>query len=458
MSSNIAIGIAAVLILIGDMIIAASRSALLNSRHAGLDKMAERGISGAARALRATSEATVFLISLRLALATLRMAIFGLGMLLLFSVLGEQGSLLTYALGLAGIGFATAASEFLAEHLALRDPELWASRLSLAAAGTIAVLSPIGRIMLRVAGALSGAEDGYHQPLVTEEEIMVLVDAGEEGGAIEVEEKEMIYSIFRLNDTLALEIMIPRIDIQGFNKDVSLIEATNRLLDTGYSRAPVYQESIDDILGLAYVKDLLGAWRDDNRQAVIGDLIREAFFVPEAKKVDELLEEMQARRIQMAIVVDEYGGTAGLVTIEDIVEEIVGEIRDEYDFAEESQFQQLAEGEFVFSGGIDLDDVNKIAKVVLSKESSETLGGFIYSELGRVPSTGESLEAGGLHLVVEQVVRRRIRRIHATKLTEQPGGEESSPESKQTRIETLTQQAKNSKSLESNRNNKSNAT
>jgi CBS domain containing-hemolysin-like protein len=377
MNSNLMLGIVTALILMADAVIAATRSALLNSRHTRLDELSEQGMTGAARALRATSEATVFLISLRLALATTRIAILGLGMLLLFSLLGEQGSLISYALGLAGFGIVTATSEFLVEHLTMRDPELWASRLSLAAAGIIAGFSPIGRIMLRLAGTLSGAENGYQQPLVTEEEIMVLVDAGEEGGAIEEEEKEMIYSIFRLNDTLAREIMIPRIDIQAFDKGVSLVTATNKLLETGYSRAPVYNESIDDVVGLAYVKDLLGAWRDDIREAVIGDLVREAFFVPEAKKADELLEEMQARRIQMAIVVDEYGGTAGLVTIEDIVEEIVGEIRDEYDFAEESQFQKVSDGEFIFSGGIDLDDVNKIAEATLPKESSETLGGFV---------------------------------------------------------------------------------
>ncbi len=125
---------------------------------------------------------------------------------------------------------------------------------------------------------------------------------------------------------------------------------------------------------------------------------------------------MQARRVHMAIVVDEYGGTAGVVTIEDIVEEIIGEIRDEYDFAEEASFEEVREGEFIFSGGIDLDDVNQIAGAGLPKETSETLGGFIYSELGRVPSPGDKVRAGGMELIVDQVVRRRIRRVKARRL------------------------------------------
>jgi CBS domain containing-hemolysin-like protein len=170
---------------------------------------------------------------------------------------------------------------------------------------------------------------------------------------------------------------------------------------------------------MVYAKDLLGAWREGSQGSTIGELLREAYFVPEAKKVDDLLEEMQARRFHISIVVDEYGGTAGLVTIEDIVEEIVGEIRDEYDFAEEASYSRAEDGAYIFSGGIDLDDVNRIAGSELPKDAGETLGGFLYSELGRVPSPGDSVESGGLELVVDQVVRRRIHRVRARKLSAQ---------------------------------------
>jgi CBS domain containing-hemolysin-like protein len=143
--------------------------------------------------------------------------------------------------------------------------------------------------------------------------------------------------------------------------------------------------------------------------------MREAYFIPEGMKLDDLLAEMQAKRIHMAIVIDEYGGTAGVVTIEDIVEEIVGEIRDEYDFAEEASYTQIREGEFLFSGGIDLDDVNQLANAKLPKDISETLGGFIYSHLGRIPNVGEVVEAGGLRLIVDQVAGRRIRKVRASR-------------------------------------------
>jgi CBS domain containing-hemolysin-like protein len=265
--------------------------------------------------------------------------------------------------------------------------------------------------MLKLGGEVSASQNGPLHPLVTEEEIMTLVDAGEEGGSIEQDEKEMIYSIFRLDDTLAREVMVPRIDIQALEESTSIPEATETLLKTGYSRAPIFRKNIDDVIGLIYVKDLLKAWSEGTHERPIGELKRQAYFVPEAKKVDDLLDEMQASRFHLAIVVDEYGGTAGVVTIEDIVEEIVGEIRDEYDFAEEASYQQMEDGEYLFSGGIDLDDVNQITEADLPTDAGETLGGFIYGELGRVPSPGDQLESGGLVLTVEQVVRRRIRRV-----------------------------------------------
>jgi CBS domain containing-hemolysin-like protein len=175
----------------------------------------------------------------------------------------------------------------------------------------------------------------------------------------------------------------------------------------------VYSGTIDNIVGLLYAKDLLAVWLKGEQNRTVAHLLRETFFVPEAKNVDDLLAELQAKRVHMAIVVDEYGGTAGLVTIEDVIEEIVGEIRDEYDYAEEISFQVLQEGEYIFSGLIDLDDVNQLTGARLPKDTSDTLGGFIYSQLSKVPSPGEVVEAGGLHLVVEEVSGRRIRKVRA---------------------------------------------
>jgi CBS domain containing-hemolysin-like protein len=163
-----------------------------------------------------------------------------------------------------------------------------------------------------------------------------------------------------------------------------------------------------------HAKDLLLAWQAGEQQRPVGELSRPAYFVPEAKKADDLLEELQEKLVHMAIVVDEYGGTAGVVTLEDIVEEIIGEIRDEYDRSEERAYQQISPTEFLFSGGIDLDDVNQLTGAELTKETSETLAGFIYSQLGRIPNPGDRLRAGGLELTVEQVAGRRIRKVRAS--------------------------------------------
>ena len=403
-----------------EAVLASTRSALVHSRPAELERLEQEGVSGAGLAARIGAESSRYLMSLRLAFALVRSLVVGLAAVILVAQAAAGLRLGVLALSLAGVGLAMTVIELSAENLVRREPERWAARLAPVAALVVGGLAPLGRLIFRLVEALAGADKRAGLPVVTEEEIMTMVDAGEEGGSIEREEKAMIYSIFQLDDTLAREVMVPRIDMLAFEEQTTLSEATDRLLETGYSRAPVYRSTIDDVTGLVFVKDLLSAWQEGEHGRTVGQLMRDAYFVPEAKKVDELLEELQSRRVHMAVVVDEYGGTAGLVTLEDIVEEIIGEIRDEYDFAEEASFHQLEDGEYVFSGGIDLDDVNEIAGADLPKQADETLGGFIYSELGRVPSPGDRLESGGLELVVDQVVRRRIRRVRARKLTVEP--------------------------------------
>jgi CBS domain containing-hemolysin-like protein len=186
------------------------------------------------------------------------------------------------------------------------------------------------------------------------------------------------------------------------------------LVESGYSRVPVYDGRVDNVIGILYAKDLLSVWRDGNGGSVdIRSLLREPYFVPEAKKADELLAEMQLRRVHMGIVVDEYGGVAGVVTLEDIVEEIFGEIQDEYD-VEDMPYQVMDDGSYLFRGRIDLDDFNHVMDSNLPAEEADTLSGFIYGRLGHVPVTGESVAVDNLHLSVEQVSNRRIRLVRAT--------------------------------------------
>jgi CBS domain containing-hemolysin-like protein len=263
--------------------------------------------------------------------------------------------------------------------------------------------------------------------MITDEEIKTLVDASQDDGVLHQGERKMIYSIIELGDTLAREIMVPRIDIIALDVNTPLAVAVDALLESGNSRVPVYEESVDYILGLLYAKDLLRVWREGEPLDSLRTLLRPAHYIPEAKKVIELLAEMQSQRIHMAVVVDEYGGVAGLVTLEDIVEEILGEIQDEYDQGEESPYLELSAGEYIFQGKVDLDDFNEILSSNLSKDEADTLGGFMYSRIGRVPSNGERIQVDDLLLTVEQVTGRRIRKVRAEKVSSQSqkAGEET---------------------------------
>lgn len=299
--------------------------------------------------------------------------------------------------------------EWTGQLLVLRQPETWARRLLPLARGAMTIAAPFVTFPYRfIAGGQPESEAS-----VTESELINLVDASQQEGLLERDEHKMIVSIFRLGDTLAREIMVPRIDILALEVDTPIAQAVDILLQTGHSRAPVFKDTVDNIVGLLYAKDLLRVWRDGSQPASLRELLRPAYFVPEAKKVDELLAELQARRIHMAIVVDEYGGVAGLVTLEDIVEEIVGEIRDEYDQGEEQVYQMLNENEYLFQGRIDLDDFNEIMGTALPKNEAESLSGLIYSRIGRVPAPGDQVRIGNLSLTVEQVSGQRIRKVRA---------------------------------------------
>lgn len=414
--------VSTIAVLLLELMLAAARSAFVNSRLSQLKSMEETHGRRAALAVRVLAEARRLILSLRISQTIFRVLVLGLALttflpLLVSAGLGETGAI---AIILAVSGLLLGLLEFAFENAVLKSPESWALRLAVPVSALVRIFEPLGWLLLRLARIIANPSGSQPHPIVTEEEIMTLVDAGQEEGVIEQEEKAMIYSIFQLDNTLAREVMVPRIDIIAFEEHTTLQEATETLLRTGHSRAPVFTESIDNVIGLVYIKDLLAAWSGGGLEQHVSDVMREAYFVPEAKKVDDLLTEMQATRMHIAIVVDEYGGTAGVVTIEDIVEEIVGEILDEYDFAEELPYEQLDSGEFIFSGGIDIDDVNQITGAQIPKDTSETLGGYIYGRLGKVPVPGETVEIGGLRLSVEQVVGRRIRKIRAKLIPVEP--------------------------------------
>lgn len=311
---------------------------------------------------------------------------------------------------------------------ARRSADAWVVQLGPFTLLLSTVLAPLTALPRLLSAEQPPSADDFANAMV--DELKTLVDAGEREGSLEVGERRMLRSIFELGDTLAREIMVPRIDILALDVDTPLTEAVDVLLKTGHTRIPVYQDTVDNVLGVLYAKDLLRVWREGNTTGSMKALLRPAYFVPEAKKVDELLAEMQSRRVHVALVVDEYGGIAGLVTLEDIVEEIVGEIQDEYDLGEESPYHELEDGEYIFLGRVDLDDFNDVLNqkgytIHLSKDEAETLGGFIYNRLGRVPAAGEWVQVEDLRLIVEQVSGRRIRKVRVKREAPSLDDEES---------------------------------
>jgi CBS domain containing-hemolysin-like protein len=302
--------------------------------------------------------------------------------------------------------------EWLVGWVIRRNANTWAIRLSSFGRLLVGLTYPLVAVLMRFSGEHPAEPEGA----VTEAELISLVEAGQQDGVLEQDEHKMIVSIIRLGDTLVREIMVPRIDVLALDVNTPIEQAADAIIKSGHSRVPVYQDSVDSVLGLLYAKDLLRVWQEGNQAGSLQDLLREAYFVPEAKKVDELLEELQARRIHIAIVVDEYGGVAGLVTLEDIVEEIVGEIRDEYDQSEELLVQAINENEYIFHGRIDLDDFNDLMGTELPRSEADTLGGYIFNHIGRVPEAGDKIQVDHIKLTVEQVSGQRIRKVRAQQI------------------------------------------
>lgn len=290
----------------------------------------------------------------------------------------------------------------------------------------IVLLGPVVYLITALSktiAAFFGSSDKVN--VFTEEELMTMLDASEKEGSIENEEKEMIYSVLQFADKTVREVMIPRIDITAVEIQTSFQEALAVFMASGHSRIPVYEDSVDNIRGLLYAKDLLGVQHAAAPGKTIRELMRKAYFVPESKRADVMLKELRSSKIHMAVVVDEYGGTAGIITVEDLIEEIVGDIQDEYDLNEEVEYVELGPNVYRIDAGMNLTDFNDLLEVELSTDDSDTLGGFLFTQLGRVPEVGETLEHGSLTLKVESLDGRRIRKVHVTRKVAPPPSDEA---------------------------------
>jgi putative hemolysin len=406
--------------------LSAAFSAVRNARKQTLREMAGDGQRHAVRALALGEEATRLLslwqvITILLHFAAAAAVLSGAQQLLSALSLSQALNIaLTLLLLLIGALIMLIFGELIPSALAAQRAEQNALRWAPLVMLLMRLLTPLSALVRAVSGlftASAGASSAY----ITEEEIKTLVDAGSEEGVIEDEEKEMIYSVLQFNDKVVRELMVPRIDIVGLSAESTLEKALQVAVAEGHSRIPVYEGTIDRIIGVLYAKDLLTRLDEANRQRQVREIMRPAYFVPESKRASELLEELQRQKVHMAIVIDEYGGTAGLITIEDLLEEIVGEIQDEYDPEEEAEYQQISADEYRFDAGIHLVEVNELLDVELSTEESDTLGGYIFSVLGKVPQVGESFERDGLRFTVESLDGRRIEWVRVLRLpTAQP--------------------------------------
>jgi CBS domain containing-hemolysin-like protein len=287
-----------------------------------------------------------------------------------------------------------------------------ADRVGLASAGLVLwlsrVLGPLPKVLIGLGSALIPGKVARDAGFTSEAELRDLVDLAEERQVIESREREMIHSVFELGETLAREVMVPRTDMVWIEQGKSVRQALSLALRSGFSRIPVIGTNEDDVVGVAYLKDLARRAYDADGHSNdrVTDLMRPAYFIPESKPVDELLREMQAKQVHVAVVIDEYGGTAGLVTIEDILEEIVGEIADEYD-REEPRVEQLEGGSVRVNVRLPVDDVEDMFDVKFDLEDVETVGGLLAAELGRVPIPGASVTTQGLTFTAEGTKGRR---------------------------------------------------
>ncbi|CAN5223883.1 hemolysin family protein [soil metagenome] len=426
--------IAAVLVVVAGLLSSAD-AALSSFSKVRAELIAGRGTSGAARLLRIVADPPRYLntaLLLRMLCEIAAIVMVTVVMLDLLVRRGGAGSGPEATSGrwlgiLAAIGISLVVS-FVVIGVAPRTVgRQHSERVALLSSGPLIVfakvLGPLAQLLILVGNAITPGRGFSEGPFSSEAELRELVDLAEASSVIESGERAMIHSVFELGDTIAREVMVPRTDLVFIEHNKTLRQAMSLALRSGYSRIPVVGENLDDIVGFAYLKDLTRRVFDRHEAGQterVDSAMRPVLYVPDSKPVDALLREMQAERKHVAVVVDEYGGTAGLVTIEDVLEEIVGEITDEYD-VEHVDVEHLSDGSTRVSSRYPVDDLEEVCGVVIDDDDVDTVGGLMAKHLGRVPIAGSAVEVDGLRLVAEAPTGRR-NRIGTVLLTAIDGG------------------------------------
>ncbi len=411
--------VVAVLVVVAGLI-SSVEAALSSFSRARAEEVAQDGKPGAARLLRVVEDPARFMntalfLRLLMEIAAIVLATVVMTDLLVSrdpvseSVVGRWWSVAATVLVMVAVSFVVIG---VAPRTVGRQH---AERVALLSSGPLIVLTrlfgPLAQLLILVGNALTPGRGFSEGPFASEAELRELVDLAEASSVIESGEREMIHSVFELGDTIVREVMVPRTDVVFIERNKTLRQAMSLALRSGYSRIPVIGESLDDIVGFAYLKDVTRRVFDRHEAEQterVESVMRPVLYVPDSKPVDELLREMQAERKHVAVVVDEYGGTAGLVTIEDVLEEIVGEITDEYDEAE-VETERLANGSVRVSSRYPVDDVDDLFGVPIDDDDVDTVGGLMAKHLGRVPIPGSAVEVEGLRFQAEAPTGRRNR-------------------------------------------------
>ena len=399
-----------VILLIGSGFFSASETALMSLSKIKIRHMEEDGIKGAKLVGSLLEDSSRLLSSILVGNNIVNIAATSISTSLFISIWGEQGvAAATFLMTVLVLIF----GEITPKTISANNPE----KVSIFVAKPIklfmTILSPIVwvfNVITKVIFKILGVDDDGVKPFITEEELKTMVNVSHEEGVLEIEEREIINNVFEFGDMQAKEAMVQRLDMIAIDVEDSYEEIIELFKHEKLSRMPVYEETIDDIIGVLNIKDIIFLSDEEVEKFDIREYIREPFFTYEFKKITQLLEEMKKDKSQMAIVVDEYGGTAGLITIEDLIEVIVGDIEDEYD-EEDDEIQVISSTEFLVEGSTKISDVNEILDIDLESEEFDSIGGYIIGYIKHIPEENELIEVDGIKFNIESVDKNRIKKI-----------------------------------------------
>jgi putative hemolysin len=412
----------------------ASEIALVSVRRSRIDQLVEEGNPSARRVRKLLDDPGRFLAVAQIGLTFI--GFFASAFAAVSLVSGLQALLESFGMEAGAAGgtalivvtvilalFTIIFAELIPKSIALSSPERFALILSRPIDVIARLLGPVVTIMAGITRwvARSIGVDINQEAQISADELRLIVERGGEQGVLEAEEEQMINAVIELGERRVHEVMIPRVAIAALGSDATLEQAIDLVVEVGHSRIPVYHDSIDEIVGILYAKDLLPYLKTDaGPRPALRKLLRPPVLVPESMTIDDLLHELQRRKVHLAVVLDEYGGTAGMVTIEDLLEEIVGEIQDEYD-VEEPMVVRLSDHEARVDGRADVDEILELFDLDLELEDAEeydTVGGLMYHRIGGVPAPGDSIEVGGMRLTVETTDGRRVGKVLVTRQVE----------------------------------------